>query len=176
MKAFKLMIAALVAALCVGTASAQYQQIPPQVIGPVNATSVLCNPAASAAFTTNCALGGGLQVTAGGVVSSTGTGTDTGTTFTLSGGTGSCATTGTLVGGATRGTFICTGTAGAGTVLVTMGAGTPAAAHGWQCFVSDTTTPSVGETKASGGTTSAATLAFTTAVNTDVIGFACFAY
>ena len=174
MKFLTKILAALALVACAATAFAQ--QVPASSVGPMNASSVLCNSQAAVAFGFDCPLGAGLQVNAAtGALSATGTGTDTGTTFTLSAGTGSCASTATLVGGATRGSFVCTGTAGAGTVLVTMGTGTAAAAHGWACSVQDSTAPSAGETKAPANT-AAATLAFTTAVNTDVIVFACFAY
>ena len=59
----------------------------------------------------------------------------TSTTFTLSTGTGACATSGTLTGNSTAGSFVCTGTAGASTQIITL----PTSAHGWACSASDVT-------------------------------------
>jgi fibronectin-binding autotransporter adhesin len=59
----------------------------------------------------------------------------TGAQFTLSSGTGGCATSGTLVGGATAGKFNCTGTAGASTIVINL----PTAPNGWTCAGSDMT-------------------------------------
>ena len=58
-----------------------------------------------------------------------------GTTFTLGTGTGACATTSTLTGGATTGSFLCTGTAGASTQVINL----PTAPNGWECSASDVT-------------------------------------
>lgn len=167
MKFLKALAAAAVAALVLSTAQAQ--QIPATSIGPMNADSVVCNPSqSSVAYGFDCNLGPGFSVTAAGVISTNGA--DNGAIFALSGGTGSCATTSTLLGGSTRGTFKCTGTAGAGTILVTL----PAATNGWMCDGNNITQGTA--ITQSAVTTTSATLKLTTVVNTDTLNFACFAY
>ena len=62
---------------------------------------------------------------------------DEGVTFTISSGTGACATTSTLVGGKAMGSFKCTGTSGASTVVLSL----PTAPNGlWHCSADDMTT------------------------------------
>lgn len=98
-----------------------------------------------------------------------------GTKFTLSGGTGSCTTTSTTVGGAAAGSFVCTGTAGAGTVVVTINGATGLAApNGWACGGSDITSGTAWTQSATSTTT--CTLKGVTAANTDVIAFQAMGY
>lgn len=92
---------------------------------------------------------------------------DAGTTFTLSTGTGACATTSTLTGGTTVGTFVCTGTTGASTQIVTL----PVAGHGWVCDFHDITTTTNTLVQSAIGTTSA-TMAGTVNAS-DVVAFKC---
>jgi hypothetical protein len=153
----KILAALAVLALC-ATASAQYQQIPPQVVGPLNAFATLCNSANAPGMATECAQNQDVGSPA----------------FTLGSGTGSCTTTSSIAGGATRGQFKCTNTAGASTVVVTFGAGGQTAANGWACYGSDVTTGTAVTTSAT--TTTTATLKFTNGAVTDVIQFACFGY
>jgi hypothetical protein len=85
---------------------------------------------------------GPLEVMPNGGLTEIGGGTESiGTTFTLGTGTGACATSSTLIGGAVTGSFKCTGTAGASTQVINL----PTAANGWWCtaFDTDTTTPTV---------------------------------
>jgi hypothetical protein len=135
----------------------------------MNATSVLCNPQSGVAYGFDCPLGSGLAVSAAGVISASAL--DTGATFVVASGTGACATTSTLTGGARTGSFLCTGTAGASTAVLTL----PAAPHGWACFVVDITSGVVGETVAPVSTT-AATLKITIATTSDVVQFSCSGY
>jgi hypothetical protein len=94
----------------------------------------------------------------------------TGVPFTLGAGTGACATSSTIVGGAAGGSFLCTGTAGASTQIVNL----PAAPHGWTCWANDDTSK-VGW--ASGGnTTTAVTLSGTIATTSDKVVFGCMGY
>ena len=90
---------------------------------------------------------------------------DTGTTFTVSSGTGACATSSTLTGGATAGSFECTGTSGAMTIVVNL----PTAPNGWVCEANDltTTTDTVHQTASSA---TSCTLAGTIVAN-DVSNF-----
>ena len=92
---------------------------------------------------------------------------DVGTKFTLGSGTGTCATTSTLTGGASTGSFKCTGSSGASTQVVNL----PTALNGWVCEGNDltTTTDTVHQTVS---TASSATLSGTIVAN-DVINFMC---
>lgn len=93
-----------------------------------------------------------------------------GTTFTVGAGTGACATTSTLTGGATAGSLLCTGTAGASTIVINL----PTAAHGWACWANDDTSK---VSWASGGSTTAAvTLSGTIATTSDKVAFGCMGY
>lgn len=65
-----------------------------------------------------------------------------GSTFTLGTGTGACASTSTLAGGAAVGTFVCTGTAGASTIVINIPTA-PAPTHGWNCTSSQDQTSGV---------------------------------
>lgn len=159
MKFLKTIAAALVVALTVSVAIAQYQQIQPNVIGPLGAYGFVCSNGNSAGFPAVGGTGCAQNV-------------DQTPIFTLSGGTGSCATTGTLKGGGSHGSFVCTGTAGAGTVVVTIaGASGQTAPNGWVCGGNDVTQGTAVTQSAS--TTTTATLKLTTVVNTDTINFDC---
>jgi hypothetical protein len=97
---------------------------------------------------------------------------DTGTTFSLGTGTGTCATTSTLTGGAAAGSFVCTGTSGASTIIINL----PTAPHGWACHGNDLTTPAdTMRQQATGSGASAAELTGTI-VASDSINFACVGY
>lgn len=91
-----------------------------------------------------------------------------GTTFTVSSGTGACATTSTLVGGTIAGHFTCTGTTGASTVTLSL----PVSTNEYQCFGRDVTTPTT-VTQTGALSSSTATLSFTSVTANDVISFAC---
>lgn len=82
-----------------------------------------------------------------------------GTKFTLSSGTGGCATSGTLVGGATAGKFNCTSGAAASTIIINL----PTAPNGWACSGSDLTDSLPFEQTASAA--SSCTIALTTLSN-----------
>lgn len=86
--------------------------------------------------------------------------------FTVSGGTGTCATTSTLVGGSTTGRFTCTGTAGAATIVINL----PLVVNGWVCEGNDltTTTDSIHQTASS---TTSCTMSAAALVASDVINF-----
>ena len=90
---------------------------------------------------------------------------DSGTTFTLSGGTGACATTTALTGGNSTGSFECTGTSGASSVIVAL----PTADKGWVCEANDLTTTS-DTVHQTASTTTSCTLSGTISAN-DVINF-----
>lgn len=94
-----------------------------------------------------------------------------GTNFTLGSGTGACASSSTLVGGAAAGSFLCTGTAGASTQVVNL----PTAANGWSCWVSDATSGVAGA-QVSPTATNAATLKVTIAATSDKVVFGCMGY
>lgn len=91
-------------------------------------------------------------------------------TFTLSAGTGACATTSTLTGGKIAGSFLCTGTAGASTVLVTL----PTAPNGWSCWCSDVTSGVAGAQSTTA--TTSATLKVTIATTSDKVVFGCMGF
>lgn len=93
-----------------------------------------------------------------------------GTTFTLGAGTGACATSSTLVGGAVAGTFTCTGTAGASTQVINL----PAAVHGYHCSASDETS-GVGWANMI-ATASTGKISGTVATTSDVVSFYCAAF
>lgn len=95
---------------------------------------------------------------------------NTSVTFTLGTGTGACATTSTLVGGATAGSFACTGTAGASTQPIVL----PAAPHGWACHASDVTS-GVAFAQSTTSTTGC-TVKGTTATTGDVVVFSAIGY
>ncbi len=90
---------------------------------------------------------------------------DSGKTFTLSGGTGACATTTALTGGNSTGSFECTGTSGASSVIVAL----PTADKGWVCEANDLTTTS-DTVHQTASTTTSCTLSGTISAN-DVINF-----
>lgn len=93
-----------------------------------------------------------------------------GTTFTLGAGTGACATSSTLTGGASGGSFLCTGTAGASTQVVNL----PTAAHAWACWANDDTSK-VGWA-AGAAATNAITLSGTIATTSDKVVFGCMGF
>jgi hypothetical protein len=88
-----------------------------------------------------------------------------GTIFTLSSGTGGCATSGTLVGGSTAGSFQCTTTAGASTIVINL----PTAKHGWVCAGNDVTDSLVFVQTASSATS--CTISVTTGSNPATLNF-----
>jgi hypothetical protein len=93
---------------------------------------------------------------------------DEGTTFTLSSGSGACATTTTLVGGTTVGSFVCSGTTGASSIVVNL----PTAPNStWICKAVDKTTPANTVSETTWGASSA-TLGGTI-TSGDVVGFSC---
>lgn len=94
-----------------------------------------------------------------------------GTTFTLGTGTGACATTGTLVGGAAAGSFHCTGTAGASTQVINL----PTSTNGYSCSASDLTS-GVGWATVTGGGASSAKISGTIATTNDTVVFNCIGY
>jgi hypothetical protein len=151
---------ALLATLCLAPAFAQYQQIPPNAVGPLNAYSTVCNPAAAVGFPgvggSNCSFVAD-QTTPQWVASGAGT--------------GECATApANIKGGATAGSFTCAGTAGASTLPITL----PTAPNGWACYGSDVASGTAVTTSVT--STTGATLKFTSAANTDVIQFSCRGY
>jgi hypothetical protein len=92
---------------------------------------------------------------------------DTGTTFTLSGGSGACATTSTLTGGSASGRFTCTGTTGTSAITIVL----PTAVNGWDCKADDRTTSANVLTP---GTDTTTGFTFSGTVNAnDVIRFMC---
>jgi hypothetical protein len=91
-----------------------------------------------------------------------------GTTFSVASGTGACATTGTIVGGAIAGNFTCTGTTGASTVTLTL----PSVTHGYVCYGRDVTTPTA-LTQTGAISTTSVTLTMTSVSANDVIQFGC---
>jgi hypothetical protein len=93
-----------------------------------------------------------------------------GTTFTLGTGTGACATTSTLTGGAIAGSFLCTGTAGASTQPITL----PTAAHGWACVASDVTSGVAWAQSATSAT--GCTIKGAIATTSDVVVFSAMGY
>jgi hypothetical protein len=95
-----------------------------------------------------------------------------GTTFTLGAGTGACATSSTLTGGAFSGSFLCTGTAGASTQIVTLP--TSPNGHGWACWASDDTSKVAWA--AGANSTTAVTLSGTIATTSDKVVFGCLGY
>lgn len=100
----------------------------------------------------------------------------TGTTFTLSGGTGACSATSTLVGGAQAGSFLCTGTAGASAITITINGATGAvAAHGWACSASDITSGAPWGQSGSTSTTTC-TISGTIATTSDKVVFHAMGY
>jgi hypothetical protein len=94
-----------------------------------------------------------------------------GTTFAFASGTGACATTSTLVGGAQAGHLTCTGTTGASTVTLTLAATTTS----WSCVGRDITTPTT-VTQTGALSTTAITLTFTSVSASDVVEFHCLGY
>lgn len=92
-----------------------------------------------------------------------------GTAFTIASGTGACATTTTLLGGAVAGHFTCTGTTGASTATLTMAT---AAAHAYICLGRDVTTPTT-VTQTGAISTTSVTLTLVSVTANDVIQFAC---
>jgi len=92
---------------------------------------------------------------------------DTGTTFTVSSGTGACASTSTLKGGSANGEFLCTGTAGASTIVVNL----PTAPNGWACWANDDTSTTAWGTGSS--TTTSIKLSGTIATTGDKVTFGC---
>jgi hypothetical protein len=160
MKSLKALAAAVVAALCIGTASAQYATIPPNAIGPLAPYSVVCNATASLGYpgvgAANCSF----------------VADQTSPQWVASGaGTGECATApANIKGGSHSGSFTCAGTAGASTLPITL----PTAPNGWACVGSDVTQGTAVTTSVT--STTGATLKFTSVANTDVIQFACFGY
>lgn len=130
-----------------------------QTLTPLCIASTLPN-----APTVTC--GSTIPITVGGISAG-------GTTFTLGTGAGACATTSTLVGGATAGSFVCTGTAGASTQVVNLPASPQG--HGWACWCNDFTSGVAGETVAPASAT-AATLKVTIATTSDVVQFGCIGY
>lgn len=95
-----------------------------------------------------------------------------GATFTLSSGTGACASTSTLTGGIQAGSFLCTGTAGASTIVVTLP--TSPNGHGWSCWVNEDTSGVVGAAKSNG--TTGFTAVVTVATSSDKVTFGCLGY
>ena len=156
MKTLKLLFAAVIGALCIGTASAQLQSVYPQTIGPFNAYSSVCNGQTGPAYGAACAL---YQEPPGAALA------------TFGAGTGACLTApSSILGGTTAGSFVCLGTAGASTLIVNL----PAAPHGWVCGGSDSVTGAnvTSETVVAGS----AKLIFTSTTNTDVIAWSCRGY
>ena len=96
---------------------------------------------------------------------------DNGTKFTLSSGTGACASTSTLVGGAFSGSFLCTGTAGASTIVVTFGTVTNGPPNNVSCNAHDDTSGVVWSAKSSSAT--GTTLTGTIATTSDKVIFDC---
>lgn len=93
-----------------------------------------------------------------------------GTTFTLGTGTGACATTSTLTGGAHAGSFKCTGTAGASTIIVNL----PTSTNGWACHASDVTSGVVWAQSTTA--TNSCKLSGTIATTSDVVVFGAIGY
>lgn len=93
-----------------------------------------------------------------------------GTTFTLGAGTGACATSSTLVGGAIAGSFKCTGTAGAATQIINL----PVTTNGSHCSASDATSGVAWANEIGSATTGK--IAGTVATSGDVITFSCMGY
>lgn len=93
-----------------------------------------------------------------------------GSTFTLGTGTGACATSSTLTGGAQAGSFLCTGTAGASTQVINL----PTAPNGWSCSASDAGS---GVAWAQSATAAAScTISGTLAVTSQKVTFSALAY
>src|SRR5579859_1853109 len=100
------------------------------------ATQTFNGTLAGTAFASPPAIGGTAPAAGSFTALSSTTGIQSkGTTFTLGTGTGACATSSTLTGGATAGSFLCTGTAGASTQVINL----PAVTNGWACSASDIT-------------------------------------
>ena len=113
-----------------------------------------------------------LKIDATGLYTGSGmiSGSGNATQFTLSSGTGGCATTGTLVGGSTAGKFNCTSTAGVSTVVINL----PTAPNGWTCSGSDLTDSLVLIQTASA--VSSCTVKVTTATNPATLTFMAIGY
>lgn len=107
-----------------------------------------------------------------GTLQATGLGSS-GTTFTLGTGTGACATSSTLTGGATIGSFLCTGTAGASTQVINLP--TAPAGNGWVCGGSDITS-GVAFTQVTPTSTTTCKLTGTIATTSDKVTFWALAY
>lgn len=90
-----------------------------------------------------------------------------GTTFTLGSGTGACATTSTLKGGAISGSFLCTGTAGPSTQIINL----PTATNGWSCWAHDDTALTV--LAAGSSSTTTITVSGIIATTGDKVTFGC---
>lgn len=88
-----------------------------------------------------------------------------GTTFTVSGGTGACATSSTLVGGVAAGKFTCTGSTGASAIKVVV----PAATSDVACWSYDFTHYVVATVTVQ--STTGCTFSYTSVTTSDVIYF-----
>ncbi len=95
-----------------------------------------------------------------------------GVRFTVSSGTGACATTTTLHGGQAGGDFLCTGTAGASTAVIAFGATTGNTST--HCYANDDTSGVAWAAKSA--STSGVTLAGTIATTSDKVTFGCFGH
>ena len=91
-----------------------------------------------------------------------------GTTFAFASGTGACATTSTLVGGAVAGSLVCTGSTGASTITLTLAA----VPHAYTCQGRDVTTPTT-VTQTGAVSTTSVTLTLTSVTTSDVVQFSC---
>lgn len=96
-----------------------------------------------------------------------------GTKFTLGTGTGACATSSTLVGGAVAGSFVCTGTAGASSQVINLPT-LPSGGTSYSCTASDATSGVAWATQV--GTTSTGKIAGTLTTTSDVVVFHCIGY
>lgn len=109
-----------------------------------------------------------IEVTSAGVAKFLGSLQSAGSAFSIASGTGACASTSNITGGALAGSFKCTGTTGASTVTLTLV--TTNAAH--NCFGRDLTTPTT-VTQTGAVSPTSVTLTLTSVNQNDFIEFAC---
>jgi hypothetical protein len=115
---------------------------------------------------------GGIGTVRNGILTSTSALHAAGFVFSVSSGTGACATTSAVSGGKWAGKFTCTGTTGASTI--TLGLSDYAKTE-HVCFGRDVTTPTT-MTQTGAISTTAVTFTMTSVTANDVLEFACLAY